>query len=80
MISRNKHVLDLVDGYVHGALDAGDAELVRAHSAECRICHVALEEAHKRLASLDLLGTVEAPQSPIHATQERIAENRQGGL
>jgi type II secretory pathway pseudopilin PulG len=77
MLNPSNHVLEYVDAYVHGALVAPDRERLEQHVEACRICQVALEEARKRLAALQSLSVVEAPESLLQRTEQRIREYRE---
>jgi hypothetical protein len=63
-----EHVLDFVDDYVHGALSASEALYVERHCESCRICKVALEEAHKRQAAFQTLPAVEPSERLVPDT------------
>src|SRR5262245_32409614 len=66
------HVLDYVDGYLHGALHGPEAAYVEQHCESCRICKVALEEARKRFAALETLPACEASEQLVQATLKNI--------
>lgn len=72
-MSKFAHVLDDVDAYVHEALPMADAQRVRLHCEKCPICQAALIEAQKRAEAYQLLPGMEASESLIQATQDKIA-------
>jgi type II secretory pathway pseudopilin PulG len=77
MLRPDDHVLDYVDGYLHETLSARDRDTLLKHVQLCPICQVALEEGRKRLAALQSLPVVEASDSLIRATEQRIAAHRE---
>jgi type II secretory pathway pseudopilin PulG len=77
MLRPDDHVLDYVDGYLHETLSARDRETLLQHVQLCPICQVALEEGRKRLAALQSVPVVEASDSLIRATEQRIAAHRE---
>src|SRR5438105_3946401 len=76
MLKPNDHVLEYVDGYLHDVLSTADRDRLEQHLESCRICQVALEEARKRLAALQSLSVVEAPERLLRQTEQRIQEYR----
>jgi type II secretory pathway pseudopilin PulG len=76
MHSSDEHALDYVDAYLHDALSASSRRRVAAHCRECPICKVALEEAQKRFDLLQSSPPVEAPESLLRATEQRIERFR----
>ena len=76
MLKPNDHVLDYVDGYLHDVLSTADRDRLEQHLESCRICQVALEEARKRLAALQSLSVVEAPEQLLRQTEQRIQQYR----
>jgi uncharacterized protein YfaS (alpha-2-macroglobulin family) len=77
MISRNDHVTDLVDDYLHDLLAPSDATRVERHCGECRTCAVALDEARRRLAVLEALPMSEPSEKLVRDTVHRIEQYEQ---
>ena len=80
MLDPNDHVLDYVDAYLHDLLTAADAATLEQHSAGCKICQVAMEEARRRWEAMQTLPVVEAPESLIRAAQAKIDRYRRRRL
>ena len=72
MISPGQHVVDYVDDFLHGSLDAAAADYVEFHCAECKICRVAMDEAEQRHAALKSIPPVEASEELVQTTIERV--------
>jgi uncharacterized protein YfaS (alpha-2-macroglobulin family) len=72
MPHEHDHALDLVDPYLHEALEPADAEWVESHCESCPVCKVALEEARKRFAVLATVPASEASEQLVQTTLERI--------
>jgi len=68
MTRENKHVIELVDDFLHEVLDKGQAEHVRSHCEICPICKVALDEARKRFEAMQAVPTCEASEELIKST------------
>jgi hypothetical protein len=66
------HIVEQVDDYLHGLLDAEDTAYVQQHVADCRICQVALEEAEARHAALCSVTPAEASEELIQKTTHRV--------
>lgn len=66
------HALELVDAFLHDALDPGDAEWVERHCETCPVCKVALAEARKRQNALGSVAPSEASEDLIQATLRHI--------
>ena len=77
MIEQNQHVLEYVDDYFHDVLSSRDAEMVRTHCADCRICQVALEEAEHRRDALAAVPRVEASEQLIQQTVDRFSKHKE---
>ena len=76
MQNSDDHVLEYVDAYLHDVLSRQTRDRVAWHCRVCPICRVAMEEAQKRLELMQALPPVEAPESLIRATQQRIERFR----
>ena len=70
MISPGQHVVDYVDDFLHGSLDAAAADYVEFHCAECKICRVAMDEAERDLRLRQMKPTAATPQHLLHGATE----------
>ncbi len=73
---KNSHVIDYVDGYLHGLLTPEEEGYVQHHCKTCRICQVALEEARVRFDALQAAPTSEVSPELIHKIVEGIKRDR----
>ena len=76
MQTSDDHVLEYVDPYLHDVLSPSSRKRVEEHCRQCPICNVALAEAQKRFDLMQSLPPIEAPESLICATQQRIERFR----
>ena len=79
MTRENKHVIELVDDYLHEVLDRGQAEYVGEHCEVCPICKVALDEARRRFEAMQAVPTSEASEELIRATLAKVNDWEQTG-
>src|SRR5579872_6710284 len=67
-----KHVLDVLDDYVHGVLTPEEAARVEQHCEACADCRLELEAAERRQREYRSLPPVEAGEQLILQTLHRI--------
>ncbi len=72
MFHANEHIAAHADDFLHGLLDAADADHVRKHIADCETCCTALAHAEKRRATLASL--------PAHEPSERLLQSTLQGV
>ncbi|MBP88685.1 MAG: hypothetical protein CMJ64_18560 [Planctomycetaceae bacterium] len=71
-MSKQYHVIDLVDDYLHDVLIAHDAEYVAAHCESCSVCAIALAEARQRVDAFAKLPPAEPSDRLIKRTLTKI--------
>ncbi len=76
MQKSDDHVLEYVDAYLHDVLSRFEQRKVAAHCEVCPICRVALEEARTRFELIQSLPPIEASESLVQRTLQRIERSR----
>ncbi|MBY0524859.1 MAG: hypothetical protein K2R98_15750 [Gemmataceae bacterium] len=66
------HVTEYVDDYLHESVTPEYAQYLEEHCEHCTACQTALEEARRRMATLESLPALEASETLIRATMTRI--------
>lgn len=72
MSNGSKHVLSVLDDYVHGVLTPEQAAQVEGHCETCADCRAELEAAERRLREYRSLPPVEASEQLIQDTLRRV--------
>ena len=72
MLNPKEHVLESLDDYLHDLLSSEDADVVREHCEDCKMCGAGLEEAQQRMDAMKAIPPSEPSERLVSQTLEAV--------